>query len=318
MDNKLIEDFTKNKLPTKEIAKKYKLTLEVIKKILINNLGREKYLKSAHSIGGITIARKLKNPLYKETYSMNLGKAVSKAIKQKMKNPKFRKIWIEKSRDASKEGRKRINTLLEIDPIFRAKWVKNCAKGGNKTFKLKIGAFDRANIKKRKKGALIGLKNTKRKMIGPKNEKMYNNFERYIANLIIENKLNYFYEKIFPDKNANGFISCDFEINVNNKKLLIEVTCWDKYKDKSLQINKKFQILKNQLVNFEYILVAPTKRQSERYSEFLDKEIICFSSYEFKKELKKIARDGFEFAGNSLKRNTSDDLRVMSPTSTPN
>lgn len=294
MDNKIIIDFTNNYLSTKKIAKKYNTSKETIRKILINYLGREKYLKLAHSIGAKVITTKLKNPLYKKVYSEKMSRAISKAIKQKMANPSFRKKWVEKSKNASKEGRKKVNILLETDPIFRAKWIKNCSKGGNKTFKLKKGVFDEANLKARREGSLRGLKNTKRKLIGPKKEMMYNNFERYIANLILNNKLNYIYERMFTHKNSNGFISCDFEININNKLLLIEVTCWDKYKEKALQINRKFQILKDQLDNFEYILVAPTKRQSERYSEFLDKEVICFSSYEFKNKLKGIAAKGFE------------------------
>lgn len=290
----VINDFVNNNLPTDKIAKKYRLPKGLIKEILITNLGKEKYLRLAHSIGGKIIARKLKNPNYKKLYSNNLSKMISDAIKQKMRSSGFKERWIEKSKRASKEGRKKINRLLETDLKFRAKWVENCSRGGTKSFKLNLGVFDKSNMEARKEGSMRGLKNTKRKLIGPNDEKMYNNFEKYIANRILSNDLTYTYERVFIDENSNGFISCDFEIKINGKLLLIEATCWDKYKDKALQINKKFQKLNNQLKNFEFILVAPTKRQSEKYSEFLDKEIRCYSSYEFEDKLKSIARGGFE------------------------
>tara|TARA_Y100000310_G_C20562582_1_gene753789 strand:+ start:227 stop:1114 length:888 start_codon:yes stop_codon:yes gene_type:complete len=287
MDKKtIVRDFTKNNLSTRDISKKYEISINHVKDTLKNNIGKEEYLVLAHRLGAKRANEKLKNPTYKSYISKKISKSVSSTIQDKMKNPKFREEWINKSKKASKKGKEKINLLLENDQKFRENWSKNAKQGGLKTFSLGLGAFDKSNAEARKIGALKGLRNTKRKALGPRNERMYNDFETYIAKLILDNNLDYKYERIFNDKNYNGFISCDFEIKLNNKTLLVESTCWDKFKEKSLQINKKFEKLKYHLKDFEYILVSPTKRQSERYSEFLNPEIKCFSSYKFKEVLK--------------------------------
>ncbi|MBU1246233.1 MAG: hypothetical protein KKH88_03800 [Nanoarchaeota archaeon] len=299
MDKQIINDFV-DYTSTKQIARKYNLDLKYIRTLLINQLGKEKYLKIAHTIGAKTVSKKLKDPSYRKNYSEKMSNSVSKSIKQKMKNKNFKEKWLKKSNEASKKGLSKINFLLETNEEFRKNWVKNCSKGGNKTYKLKKGAFDINNLEARKEGSLRGLQNTCRNKIGPKNEKMYNHFEKSIANLILKSGYNYEYEIIFKDKNPNGFISCDFKLIGIKNEILIEVTCWDKFKEKAISLNKKFIILKKQLKNFEYIVVAPTKRFSERYSEFLNPEINCLSYYEFKNRLNMIAGVRFELTTSGL------------------
>lgn len=292
---KIVYEFANKNFSTKEIAKVHNLNQKYVKSILLDKLGKDNYLSLAHKLGARKVNDRLKDYEYRKDHIEKISESVSYAINKKMKDPSFRASWINKCRMASLRGKQKINSLLETNLKFREDWVKNSKKGGMKTFTLSLGAFNPDNREVRRNGSLRGLKNTKRKVFGPKGEKMYNNFERYIANLILNSNLDYVYEKIFKDKNYNGFISCDFEIKINGKILLVEATCWDKCKEKSIQINEKFKRLKTHITNFEYILVVPTQRQSEKYSEFLDKEIICLSSYNLNSRLKKVAGEGFEF-----------------------
>lgn len=293
----LIFDFKENSLTLTNLIKKYGVEKEIIKgllkeelkedysKILFRNIGRS---------GNRALMEKLReNPEFRQNYFRKTGNGISKAILEKMKDENYRKKWIEKTKHASVLGRQQVNLLLETNPIFKEAWIKNCKKGGEITFNAKLGAYDPKNREKRKIGSLKGLKSTTRKVLGPKGESMYNKLEVSVARVILRQKLNYIYEKRFCVDNQNGYISCDFVLNLN-KIVVIEATCWDKVEEKCKRFIQKRKYLEALFgSNFELIVVVPERRLKEKYSIFL-KNIPILLVAELGDYLKRVAGVGFE------------------------
>lgn len=252
-----------------------------IKEILIGYLGKQKYTKLASSIGGFVVSKKLKNPNYKKRFCEKLSRSVSLSIRQRMKYPDYYKTWAEKSKSASPKGVQKIRYLLDNDKEFRARWIKNCRKGGEKIYKNKMGVHDPKFLENRMRSSLKGLRRTGRNQKGPLGEKMYNRLEKSVASILLKHNLFYTYEKLFRSNNANGYISCDFISELDNKKLFIETTCWDSPEEKAKELNKKFKIFKENEPDIICCVVTTNHTLKDKYEKFLDKDLIIFNVKEF-------------------------------------
>lgn len=288
MENRILNDFIINKTPTKILAQKYNLQQNKIKDLLKQRLGLEEYIRLSGSIGGYIISNKLKNKDYRIKFKQRLSNSIKNTLKKRMLNKDYYDKWVKKSKIGSIKGIERINNLLKNDKKFRDKWIKNCKKGGDYIYSNKIGIYDPLNVNKRKKGSLLGLKNTSRKLIGPNREKMYNKLEYDVAKILSLSKLKYEYEKIFNSNNPNGHISCDFVIEKDNKIILIEVTNWDKVKEKCYELNRKFKIFDKYYKDGIKIVVNINHIKKELYKKYLSKNILVFSIKEFKDFINKI------------------------------
>lgn len=265
----------------REISKKNNIDENTLKNSLIKKLGREKYLKISRSNGGKAVAKKLKDPKYRTRYVTKIRRNVRKSLSRLMKNTLFRKSWLKKARFGSKKGISRIHECLE-DQKFYQKWIEKCKVGGIKTYKNKLG-FHSSRTELRKKWSLIGLKNTGRKVIGPKGEKMYNNLEIVVANILDDLGLKYEYERIIPVENTNGFVSIDFTVE-ENPNLIIEATCWNKPEQKMEELKRKCKIIKNKYPKAEMVVVTSTKYINE-YEKLSESNINVFTPIKFKEYL---------------------------------
>ncbi len=120
---------------------------------------------------------------------------------------KFKKYIQEEKKEnwgqkkAGKYSWRKRKELIKTNSKFRSKWLKACKKGG---------------ISNVKKGLIknweIGFRNIgRRKITGPKGEKMFNKTERKIAQLLLTNGIDYEYEPQIKINGKNYFP--DFIIN---------------------------------------------------------------------------------------------------------
>jgi len=265
----------------KELSKNNKLDEKFIKKILIEKLGRAKYLKVCRSNGGKTVAKKLKDPKYRLKYVAKMRRNVRRSLSKLMENPIFRDSWLKKARKGSKEGVFKIRECLE-DQKFYQKWINKCRIGGNKTYKGKLG-FHSSSTEFRKKWSLLGLKNTGRKLIGPNGEKMYNYLEIVVASILDDLGLKYEYEKIMPVKNTNGFVSIDFTVK-EIPDWIIEVTYWNKPEQKMKELKRKLNFIKNKYPRAKMIVITSNKYLNE-YEKLSERNINVFTPIKFKEYL---------------------------------
>lgn len=208
-----------------------------------------------------------------------MKRSVSNAIRERMKNRKFKERWNNKAKTASLIGNKRIKELLK-DHDFANKWAKMCSKGGKKSAELKTGIFD-PNIKeKRRKWSISGLKKTGRKVRGPLMERMYNPLEVKVAKILLDSKLEYKYEKLIKSDNLNGFYSIDFFLE-RPSTTIIEVTYWDKVKQKADELTRKFNYFQQVFPESKLILVT-TKNKLHSYKRLLPPNIQVFTPDQLK------------------------------------
>jgi len=141
-------------------------------------------------------------------------------------------------------GSETIIKKLKTDTLFRTEWIKNSKKGGNNN--IKKGLIKNWDVGFRK----IGI----RKIIGPKNEKMFTEMEKRIAEFFIKNKIDYEYEPLLKIGGKNYFP--DFQIN---KAFIIE-RC-------GVVSKNYFKSLQNKLNDYEKIkrnvvLIFPKKARN--------------------------------------------------------
>jgi len=252
-----------------EISEKYNLDKDDVKLILRNSFPKDFYLKLAHTIGAKTVSMKLTNAGYRRKYSNKMKKSVSATIRSRMKNKKFREKWLKKAKLASPLGNRKIKELMK-DRKFSETWSKMCSKGGKKSSTLKTGIFDPKIREKRIEWSLSGLRKTGRKVKGPRGEKMYNQLEVRVAKAILSSDLDYSYEKLIKSENLNGFYSIDFFLK--KPPLIIEVTYWDKIKQKSDELSRKFNYFKCIFPESGLVLVT-TKNKLHSYKRLLPPNI---------------------------------------------
>ena len=265
----------------KEISRKNNIDERILKTVLVKELGRERYLKISRSNGGKAVAKKLKDPNYRNRYVCKMRRNVKKSLSKLMGDPVFRDSWLKKSRKGSKKGISRIYECLENKGFYQ-NWVDKCRIGGNKTYKNKLG-FHSFPAGIRRKWSLVGLKNTGRKKIGPNGEKMYNDLEVVVASILDNLGLKYEYERIVPVKNTNGFVSVDFTIK-GYPDLIIEVTCWSKPEQKIRELKGKLVLLKKIYPRVKMVVVTSTK-YIEEYEKLLESNINVFTPIRFKEYL---------------------------------
>jgi hypothetical protein len=125
--------------------------------------------------------------------------------------------------------------------------------------------------------ALMGAKSKtgfRRKVIGPKGEKMFNSLEKEVAEILLKLNVDYEYEKILKIK--NNYIIPDFLILAN---ILIECTYWSFVKDKSRILKKHFrEISKN--TSIDKIVVITSNRLRDNYRQKLGQKITTLTSKE--------------------------------------
>jgi len=265
----------------KELSKNNKLEEKVIKKVLIEKLGKEKYLKISRSNGGKAVAKKLEDPRYRLEYVTKMRRNVRRSLSKLMENPTFKDSWLKKARKGSKAGVFKIRERLE-DQKFYQEWINKCKTGGTKTYKRKLG-FHSYSPKFRKKWSLLGLKNTGRKLIGPNGERMYNYLEIVVASILDDLGLKYEYEKIIPVKNTNGFVSIDFTVK-EIPNWIIEVTYWNKPEQKMKELKRKWSFIKNKYPRAKMIVITSNKYIKE-YEKLSERNINVFTLIKFKEYL---------------------------------
>lgn len=276
----LMNDFTTNHLSTRKIAEKYNIERKKVLFYLRNTLGKNELVTIAKRNAAITtnilinrkaLARKIKN-----------------TINRKMKYKSYREKWILKTKQASKLAREKVNILLE-EKTFRNGWINNCRKGGIKSVRLQKGIFNPKYKEKRIQWSIKGLNNTKRKIVGPNNEMMYNVLERQVAEHLSDLGIAYEYEKRFRSNNLNGFISCDFVIRNKKYIIFIETTCWDDPKEKSNELIRKSKVYKNLHHSSKFIIITTTQTIKEKYKKYLKGRLKILTIQEFKKKEKNSA-----------------------------
>ena len=269
----IINDFKNNYISIKDLSQKYNKDYEYLKLLLKTKLKEEYNLiikKIAGHYGSKAFLEKLnKDNKFKADYQKKMSKSVSNSIRLRMNNKTYKNRWLIKAKKASKLGHEKVRYLLDKDDKFRDIWIKNCKKGGYKTYNSNKGAFDPKNRFKRLIGSLKGLKNTGRKFIGPKKELMYNHHEVRVAKTILSTNKDYIYEKIFYVNNPNGHISCDFIIE-GIKPMIIEATYWDDVLEKCNRFKRKYKYLKDLFgKHFDFIIVVNTQTLKHKYLKYL-------------------------------------------------
>ena len=278
----MIKAFQEDLKSTSEIAKEWSTDIKHVKTYLISKLGKNEYLKVSRRIGANKINQRAKND---RKFFERISKIRRDGLHKKLKELKFKQEWLLKSKKASIKGQERAKELLLSDNSFRRKWVSNCAKGGKKSFRNKLGAFSPENLKKRKWWSIKGLKNTGRKIRGPNEELMYNKLEMDSAKILESKNIDYTYEKITKSEALNGFFSFDFYFKLNNEKYFIEVTCWDKFEEKVRNLEIKWEFLNKNFPDCRFYVVTANRTYKGKYAKFLDKKIELLTLKEFKEML---------------------------------
>lgn len=275
----LVKQFRDFKTPTATIAERTGESQESIKRKLITHLGAKEYLKVARSIGGHAIAKRLRTDSeFSKAYSTHMSRLVVQSLKKRMQSKAFQQAWKKKAKEGSKKGVRRLRRLMKV-AAFQDDWKTKCRIGGYESFERSVGIHAEKNAAARKRGALRGLEHTSRKTTGPNGERMYNDLERRVAEILKRKGIPYEYEKRFDTDTGNRFFSIDFCIGEN---CFVEVTDWDDEEAKSEKLNRKYRILReaNQ-TGFEFIVVTTPGRVSE-YRRHLEKDIRVLCPKEFK------------------------------------
>ena len=285
----VLREFLENRLNSTDIASKYNVSKKEVLDYLRDELGSTKLKRIAQSNAAIKTNKNLDY--------VKLGKTISNSVRSKMaKDDSYSIQWKLKAKNASKLARKKVRTLLNNNAEFKQNWLTNWRKGGLSTFNNQKGFWDPKNLDKRRRGSLRGIKNMGKMVIGPLGEKMYNGLELEVAGVLKKLNINYEYEKRFITGKGNGYFSCDFFCEFFERCFFIETTYWDKPEEKSNKLNKKFKFYKSLNLSADFIVVT-TEILKEKYSNYLDEEIVVFSFDEFKKGIEKaikplIARGG--------------------------
>ena len=265
--------FTLHHASVKAISKKVGLSQAEIKRVLVSSLGREAYLTAARRNGGHAVFSKLKSKERMNAYRAKMSSSVSKSLLLKMReNPAFRMSWRKKAAKASFLGTAALRRLLASDEKFAGSWREKCRRGGLAVLSGRMGIHNCLNHSKRRQWSILGLKNTGKKAVGPKGEKMYNTLEVRVAEILCSMNLDYEYEKLYPAKNANGFVSVDFVVG---DALLIEATNWDKPGEKAGALQRKFGALHENMPRAVFVVVT-SKRRLMEYRKALNTDInVC-------------------------------------------
>lgn len=190
------------------------------------------------------------------------------------KNPEFNKYTefiVEKRKTnwgAAEGGRKRweqIRKKLKSDRKFRKKWIENCIKGGKKRLELDLI-----------KGWDSGFRNLpRRKIKGPKGEKMFSLLEENVAKIFLQNGLEYEYEPLII-VNGNRYFP-DFLVN---KKFIVEAFGFSSQK---YYLRMKTKLKDYLSLKKKVILIIPNKMNSvyEKRIKFNRKFIRLIVSRDF-------------------------------------
>lgn len=109
--------------------------------------------------------------------------------------------------------------------------------------------------------------NFRRKVTGPKGERMFNGLEKEVAEILYELNFDYEYEKIL--RINDSFLIPDFIIP---PKIIIECTYWGFVNDKSKRLEKRFnKILKN--TSIDRIVLITNNRLKNKYNQKLGKMV---------------------------------------------
>ena len=282
----LVKKYRDQKIPTATLAYRTGESQESIKRRLFRYLGKERYLEAARSIGGRTMAERLRtNPTFREKYARQMGKTVKRSISKRMQNAAFKAAWKGKAGRGSKKGIEKLRRLMHASS-FRHAWKSKCSLGGQASYARASGIHSTVNSTARKKWSIRGLRHTGRKIIGPKGEKMYNDLERRVACILKRLGIAYEYEKRFDTDTRNGFCSIDFFIGGNT---IIEVTDWDDAAAKSDKLNRKYRKLKTMTPALADFIVVTKPRRAEEYRSRLEKDIRVLSPKQLTALLAQIA-----------------------------
>lgn len=96
---------------------------------------------------------------------------------------------------------------------------------------------------------------------------MYNWLEVEVAKILAGSGIEYDYEKHVQASNKNGFFCLDFCIELNRRPVIVEVTCWDKVKEKAADLRKKFAFLREHYPGTKLVLVVTKERLIEYLNE---------------------------------------------------
>ena len=112
---------------------------------------------------------------------------------------------------------------------------------------------------------------------------MYNNLEIVVASILDDFGLKYEYEKTILVENTNGFVSVDFTVK-ESPNLIIEVTYWNKPKQKMKELKRKWEFIKNKYPRAKLIVITSNKYLKE-YEKLSDSNINVFTPIRFKEYL---------------------------------
>ena len=265
------------------LSQKYAMEKMKVREMLIGGLGHGLYLKTVHANGGKAVARKLMNSDYRANYVKKMSLSVKESIGTKMQTKTFREAWMKKAGLGSVKGIEKLRLAMD-DPKFHKDWVVKCKIAGMNCY-LKQAGIHKANPTARRKWSICGLKKTGKKLAGPRGEKMYNNLEVSVAQILDSLKVDYIYEKIIAVENKNGFISVDFVLpQIPN--LFIEVTYWSNSLEKMGELRKKWKLIKSKYPDAKMIVVTQPKRMDE-YGALSQTDINVFTPIKLKQYIAK-------------------------------